>query len=191
MITLGNDKSGAIFSDDKRYRYRLWRVWNHELPRCCCIMLNPSTADEIDNDPTIERRVRHVKRWMERGYRRFGSVEIVNVFAWRSTVPEALYKVADPIGKDNDASIRAAVETASDGGGLVICGWGGHAARIPGADGWPTRHGEVCEFLEIASTRLAALRLNADATPAHPLYLGYDLLPRWWRDDGLLGDIAV
>lgn len=191
MKIKGTDKSGAIFSDCGKYRYRLWRVWNHELPRVCCIMLNPSTADEIDNDATIERRVRHVKQWMNKGHRAFGSVEIVNAFALRSTDPFALYSSDDPVGPENDKSILSAVRTAIAAGGLVLCGWGSHAAKLKGISGHGTRHQEIVTSLTMEFADVAALRINADGTPGHPLYLGYELLPRWWHYDNLLGELAV
>ena len=187
MITKGNfGESGAIFSDDMKYRYRLWRCWNHDLPRCVCIMLNPSTADEVNNDPTIERRIRHIQHWQERGYRKFGSIEIVNAFALRSTDPSALLRSSNPVGPDNDASIRAAVHSAMEfGRGLVICGWGKHGLIRD-------RHDAVLDLLRWGGYgEFSALTLNKDGTPGHPLYISYDTLPRRWREDGYLGDIVV
>jgi hypothetical protein len=72
---------GAAFSACRRYRYRLWRMWDRR-PHCCFVMLNPSTADELANDPTVERCERRARAW---GY---GGLEVANVFAWRSTDPD-------------------------------------------------------------------------------------------------------
>jgi hypothetical protein len=186
MITLGNSESGAVFSDCRRYRYRLWRVWDHELPRVCCILLNPSTADEIKNDATIERRVRHVMHWMQAGYDQFGSVEIINAFAFRATDPNVMRKADDPVGPENDGHIEAAARTAMEGGGMVLCGWGGDGLHLG-------RQRTLLRILrDVGWHEVAALKLNGNGTPAHPLYLGYDLLPRWWTPGATkLGGIAV
>lgn len=183
MITKGDDRSGAIFSDCGRYRYRLWRMWNPNLPRMCCVMLNPSTADEIDNDATIERRVRHVRKLMDRERMHFGAVEVVNLFALRSTDPAMLRKVDDPVGPENDRSILAAAYAAADSLGRVLCGWGGDGL-IGG------RHAAVLKLL--ADRSLCALKINKDGTPQHPLYLSYSLVPRYWMPEvNDLGDEAV
>jgi hypothetical protein len=178
MKTVGNSQSGAVFSDCGNYRYRLWRCWAPELPRACFILLNPSTADEINNDPTIERQVRRVRDWYMDG-EFFGSVEIVNAFAWRSTDPRALYmRTVEPIGNHNDESIRLAVQSAD----LVVCGWGIHARKIG------RRHYELLELLApFDDIRITALQLNDDGTPGHPLYLPYDLEPQHWIDGELRG----
>lgn len=50
------DKDGAIFSDDRKYRFALFRMWDLKAPNVMFIGLNPSTANEHDNDPTIRPR---------------------------------------------------------------------------------------------------------------------------------------
>lgn len=189
MKAIGTSESGAMFSDCMKYRYRLWRCWNPELPRACFIMLNPSTADEIHNDPTIERQQRRVEQWTKNtaalfgsaGAKQFGSIEVVNGCAYRSTNPEALYRVDDPVGEANGDAILTAVESAVDSGGIVVCGWGKHLAKL--AIGMYTLHDLLLEQLE--NVPLTALRLNPDGTPRHPLYLSYDLIPRKWFDGQL------
>ena len=47
-------KSGAVFSDCRKFRYALWRMWDEDKPLVMIIGLNPSTADEKVNDPTIK-----------------------------------------------------------------------------------------------------------------------------------------
>lgn len=202
MIKLGDERSGAIFSDDKLYRYRLWRCWNPKLPRACFCLLNPSTANEIDNDPTIERQQRRVSNWRrsdmlfmsqssELKQKQFGSIEIVNAFALRSTNPRGLYCVDDPIGPENNASILNATTSAIGSGGMVICGWGGHAAQVFLGAEVPTRHEFLCAFFRRHNVPVCAFRLNDDGTPAHPLYLPYNLKPRAWYFDATLGAEAV
>jgi hypothetical protein len=78
---------GATFSPCARYRYRLWRDWDATKPALTFVMLNPSTADEVTNDATIERCQR---RAIEGG---FGRLNVVNIFAYRSTDPDVLYSL--------------------------------------------------------------------------------------------------
>jgi hypothetical protein len=163
--TLLND-FGATFSPCRKWRYRLWRILEPDAPRLLFCMMNPSTADEVRNDPTIERCVRRVLRWQKQGLY-FGAVEIVNVFAWRETdskrLPQLLAAGVDIVGPENDAAIRAAALEAS----AIVCGWG-----QPGNIGGRGAH--VLEILRSTDRRLHALGINADGTPQHPLYIGYD-----------------
>jgi len=92
-------KTSATFSDCRTYRYSLTRRWGDGEIQTW-LMLNPSTADEVKNDPTVERCQR---RAQQSG---FGALEVVNIFALRSTDPSALYVDGiDPIGPDNDQYI--------------------------------------------------------------------------------------
>ena len=180
---VGNFQSGAVFSDCRKYRYRLWRCWDPDLPRACFILLNPSTADAINNDATVERQKRRVISWREDGLE-FGSIEVVNAFALRYKNPVSLYLPGvDPVGPDNDEAIRIAADVAIKSFGLIVCGWGTHARNIG------RRHDELLELLspELLSPAktLYALKLNLDGTPQHPLYLPYGLLPRRWYDGKL------
>ena len=127
-------------------------------------MLNPSTADEVANDPTVERCERRARAM---GY---GGLRVGNIFALRSTDPHALYSHHDPIGPDNDASIGDLV----DGAGIVICAWGKHGSF--GDRGHKVRMG-----LLVAGITTHYLKLNKDGSPAHPLYIGYDVQPKEWR----------
>src|SRR3546814_11466814 len=74
---------GATFSACRRYRYRLWRRWA-DGPTAALIAMNPSTADEVRNDPTSERFVRRIMKWNAAGAR-YGAAEIVNCFGWGET----------------------------------------------------------------------------------------------------------
>lgn len=114
---------GALFSDCRRYRYLLWRTWDVDKGGVLFIMLNPSTADETVNDPTIERCYRRAMQW---GY---GGIVVANIFALRSTDPQMLYSENLPIQEanrpfHNDTIIRSTAKGAR----LVVCGWGEHGA---------------------------------------------------------------
>lgn len=153
--------SGATFSECRKYRYLLWRVWDESKPAAVFLMLNPSTADDVDNDPTVERCQRRVHAL---GY---GSLKVVNIFAFRSTDPTALYEQPDPIGPGNDEAILLATKSA----GIVICGWG--------TDGSLRGRGEkVIELLRENGITPHYLKLNKDGSPGHPLYIAYSVKPK-------------
>jgi hypothetical protein len=157
-------QSGAEFSKDRRYRYLLWRRWDESLPSLNFIMLNPSTADEMENDPTIERCERRARA------SGFGELIVTNLFALRSTDPQALYAYgADAIGEENDAVIASQAVRA----GMVICAWGTHGAYLG-------RGKQVVDMLISAGVTLHALIFTAKGEPGHPLYLPYDATPFVW-----------
>lgn len=153
----------CTFSPCRRYRYR-WRAYSRAGQhggdrRVVWCMLNPSTADEQGTDPTVRRCLSFSALW---GYTR---VEVINLFAWRSTSPRALYAEADPVGPENDWHIV----DAARGADLVVCAWGVHGALHGRGDQVRRLLGEVCHPM--------ALRLTAGGEPGHPLYLPGDLLP--------------
>ncbi len=160
----------ATWSPCKRYRYTLRRVWRSvDEPRVVTwVLLNPSTADEFINDPTIRRCISFSQAW---GY---DELTIVNTYALRSTDPRGLWKADDPVGPGNDAAILAACRRAA----LVVCGWGRHL-RVDRRVAlthllFPGYHADD----RFRHMQLTALQLNADGSPAHPLYLRGDLKPQ-------------
>ena len=92
-------ETGARFSVDRRYRYALRRVWDRSRGVCNFLLLNPSIADEVTNDPTSVRCERRARRWG------FGGLIVTNLFALCATDPAGLRRVADPTGPENDAAI--------------------------------------------------------------------------------------
>jgi hypothetical protein len=152
--------TGATFSPCRQYRYTLFRQWDENIPPLAFLMLNPSTADETQNDPTVERCQR---RAQSSGA---GGVVVLNIFALRSTDPKALYSHADPIGPKNDESIVGVAGAI----GSVICAWGTHGALNE-------RGKTVLSWLRAHDIKPLALKINADGSPAHPLYLPYSLQP--------------
>ncbi len=152
-----SDDCGALFSTCRQYRYTLWRIWDNSKPYACWIGLNPSTADEIENDPTVRRCIDYSKQWQ------FGGMFMMNAFAYRSTDPEKMKAIADPVGPDND---RWLVEIANNSG-LVLAAWGNHAAHMD-------RGKKVLDMLQ---TNVFCLKLNSNGQPAHPLYLRKSLTP--------------
>jgi hypothetical protein len=154
------DSTGALLSPCRRYRYLLWRIWDPALPVLTYLMLNPATADEVDNDPTITRCQ---KRAQLLG---MGGMRVANLFAWRSAYPEDLAHQVDPVGPDNDRVIVQACQDSE----YVICGWGKHG-------GFQSRDRAVIDILKAAKVDVRALRINADGSPGHPLYISYEVLP--------------
>ena len=156
--------SGAIFSECRTYRYRLWRIWDSDKDEenfVNFVMLNPSTADEVKNDPTVERCERRARAM---GY---GGLVVTNIFALRSTDPNWLYEHPDPVGTINDEHLISAAQEAA----LVVCGWGAHGA-ING------RGQFVMRMLKEAGATPHALKITKGGEPGHPLYIGYGVAPR-------------
>ena len=145
------------------YRYNLFRWWTEDPADTRFvnfIMLNPSTADATQDDPTIRRCVHYAYSW---GYSR---MVVTNLFALRSTDPKVLMKHRDPVGPENDQHLVHWARSAA----LVVCAWGNEA---PGK-----RADRVWQLL--AGVPLHYLRLNETGHPAHPLYLPANLRPLSW-----------
>lgn len=154
--------SEAVYSRCGQYRYLLTRTWGSG-PRALFVMLNPSTATELQNDPTVERCQR---RALALG---FGSFRVTNIFAFRATDPREMRAQPDPIGPDNDAAILGSLPWAD----MVICAWGNHGLHLDRGPG-------VSAMLRQAGVQLFHLGLTGQNQPRHPLYVGYDQKPLPW-----------
>ena len=84
---------GAIFDVNDRYRYSLWRAWSAHHPRIAFVLLNPSTADEQRNDPTIRRCMGFARAW------NFGSMEVVNLFGIVQRIIESFSRLVILLAK--------------------------------------------------------------------------------------------
>ena len=156
-------KRDATFSADRKYRYVLDRVWDQSGKLVTFIMLNPSIADEVVDDPTIKRCITFAKEW---GY---GRLRVVNLYTYRSTDPKDLEQVDDPVGDGNDDAIRAAVGEAE----LVVCAWGNNVSHV---DKWQPRVQEVLAIIrEQGKTPHTLGHLTKESQPRHPLYLSTDI----------------
>jgi hypothetical protein len=147
--------TGSIISDDGLYRYRLWRIWDHYAPKAVWIMLNPSTADAMHDDPTIRRCIGFAHTWG------FGGIEVLNLYAFRATNPAELLKQADPVGPENDAVIRGVLNNLW--AGKVIAAWGAHK-------GIHRRMNHVVGIIQ-QSKYIWCLARTKDGAPRHPLYI--------------------
>lgn len=159
----GDAASTAIYSECERYRYALTRVWDESGKRAHFIMLNPSTATEYQNDPTVERCERRARSLG------FGAFRVTNIFAWRDTDPRAMRAAADPVGPANDAAISEGCTWAD----TIIAAWGTHGAHLG-------RGAEVEALLAKAGREVHHLGLTKDGHPRHPLYVAYARAPDLW-----------
>ena len=158
------DVTKATFSPCRTYRYSLERSWSSDGSRCVFCMLNPSTADESVNDPTIRRCIGFAKKWG------LGGLWVVNIFALRSTNPHGLVVHADPIGPENDRYLLEACGY----GDLFVCAWGVHGTCLG-------RDKNVLRLLSLhANVKIVHLGLTKDGHPKHPLYLSGNSEPVEW-----------
>lgn len=154
----------ATISKCGTYRYLLTRRWAREpiaTSMITWIMLNPSTADENEDDPTIRRCIQFSKNW------NFGGMYIVNLFAYRSTDPaklksSAIIRGQDVIGPENNNFIGSYALHAS----RVVCGWGNHGNLL-------YRGQSVLSLLAAKGVHPLCLQANRNGTPKHPLYISY------------------
>jgi hypothetical protein len=160
----GDAASVAVYSDCERYRYLLTRVWADGGARALFVMLNPSTATEVQNDPTVERCERRARAMG------CGAFRVVNIFAWRATDPKEMRAVADPVGPGNDAAIVESGAWAD----RIVCAWGTHGAHLG-------RGAAVERLLRATGRDLSVLGLTKAGHPQHPLYIGYDRQPVAWN----------
>jgi hypothetical protein len=160
----GTCRSEALYSDCEAYRYSLTRIWRPEGPRMVFVMLNPSTADALRNDPTVERCERRARA------QGFGAFRVVNLFAWRATDPADLKRATAPVGPENDA----AISDAADWGNLLLAAWGVHGAHMG-------RGPAIASSLRARGVALHHLGCTKEGHPRHPLYVSYAVVPQPWE----------
>ena len=156
-------KSTAVYSNCELYRYSLTRSWDSSAKKILFIMLNPSTATEIQNDPTVERCERRAKAL---GY---GAFKVCNIFAYRSTDPKIMRLQKDPIGPENDKIIIKSANWSNN----IICAWGTNGSHL-------NRGKKIEELLRAKNFTLTHLGLSKDGHPKHPLYISYSVSPENW-----------
>jgi hypothetical protein len=161
-FTKGDAVSEAVYSDCERYRYLLTRTWAPG-PKALFVMLNPSTATEVQNDPTVERCERRARALG------FGAFRVTNIFAFRATDPRVMRAEADPVGPANDDAIRDSTGWAD----MIVCAWGNHGLHRD-------RGAAVTALLRSTGRPLHHLGLTGQNQPRHPLYVGYDQTPQPW-----------
>lgn len=161
----GDAWSEAVYSPCESYRYLLTRTWDAGGPRALFVMLNPSTATELQNDPTVERCERRARALG------FGAFRVCNIFGFRATDPKVMRAAADPVGPGNDEAIAGSAPWAD----RIVCAWGSHGAHLD-------RGRAVERLLRGTGRPLHHLGLTRDGQPRHPLYIGYDRQPEPWPE---------
>lgn len=156
--TIEMPSSDAIFSPCRRYRYLLWRRWaeNWSANYVMFIGLNPSTADEARDDPTIRRCVKFAQAW---GY---SGLCMTNLFAYRATDPKEMLSSADPVGVENDQYLLEYAAKAE----VIVAAWGSHG----------THKGRDIDIRKMLP-KLYCLKLTKSGIPSHPRYLPQTLKP--------------
>ena len=151
---------GARFSPDRVYRYALWRTWDTSKPRMMVIGLNPSTADETLDDPTIRRCLGFARR---DGY---GGLSMLNLYGFRSTDPHLMVELStrrvipNAVGPENDRYLAAFAATSA----IIVCAWGTFGFV-------DDRAAHVCAMLTTLGATLSCFGTNREGRPRHPLYL--------------------
>jgi hypothetical protein len=160
----------AVFSPCQTHRYTLYRDWlcGHDSRRVMFIGLNPSKADEFQNDPTVTRCCNFGKQW---GY---SGLVMGNLFSYRATDPTCMKVVSQPTDPENDRWLLNEAATA----GLVVAAWGVHGAHL-------NRANAVVEMLRDAGITLHCLGITKAGDPRHPLYMRRDCRPIAWMPYGL------
>ncbi len=151
----------AVFSPCRTWRYTLDRHWNGHTPRntVLFVLLNPSTADEEQDDPTNRRALKYAQRW---GYN--GCV-FVNLFSSRTPYPQEMKQAENPIGPDNDQWIQRRAAEAQ----RIICAWGAHGTHMERAE-------QVRALLAPYDTWCMGVTKGGE--PRHILYLPADFTPQ-------------
>lgn len=161
QFTDGEMAGTALFSDDMQYRFVLTRSWGSSGLAINFIMLNPSTATEEVFDNTVRRCYNYARQWGAH------KLVVTNLFAYRSTAPENLYTVDDPVGEDNTQIIMREAESAW----MVICGWGNHGGHLG-------RGASMLDALyALKRGALYHMGLTKTGHPRHPLYLPKNRVP--------------
>ena len=160
----------AILSDDRRYRYLLKRdlatLLGGGRQVCAFVMLNPSTADAMQDDPTIRRCIGFARRW------ECATLYVVNLSPLRATNPRELLRAGpepDEVQAENRYWLRYAAERAN----IIVAAWGNHG-------GAENRARMVLADFKSRGVSISALGWNKTGHPMHPLYVAADTLPAVW-----------
>ena len=157
--TPSREQSNALFSPCNEYRYLLTRPGSSdegEAGPTVFLMLNPSTADHLVDDPTIRRCRGFATAWGG------ASLVVLNLYALRSPDPAALWNHRDPVGPENDRWLSEHARAHRD----IVCAWGNNAG--------PERVRTVAQMLLAGGARLWCLGTTKRGAPKHPLYVRAD-----------------
>lgn len=167
IVTVEGLKGSAWLSEDGLHRYRLLRKLSFWPGILVWIMLNPSTADADEDDATIRRVIGFS---LPLG---FGTLIVVNVFAFRATDPAKLCGVEDPVGPENERVVKEQIKAAN----RVIVGWGGMSNQLYAKQG----ANRIIKAVQDTGTKLECLGRTASGHPRHPLYLKSNTKLEEWK----------
>ena len=156
----------AIIDSTGKYRYLMTRIWDEDLPPAVFIMLNPSTADAEEDDPTIRRCISFAKDWG------CGRIKVVNIFAYRATNPKELLNTKDPVGLENYQYVKETIINA----GLIIIACGAINKKLKQS------YKKIFEILK--EVDIYCLGVTKEGYPRHPLYLKRTAIPKLCEFDG-------
>lgn len=148
-----DERAGAVFSQDRRHRYVLWRVWDAARPRAFVVGLNPSVADETRDDPTM-RRLRGLLT--ENGY---GGFTMANLYDRVTPYPRELVD-GDLFGPDRHRVLAAEMGKCQ----AAVAAWGAHPLAEKGALG-------MMVMLSAHQLEVLCFGVTQSGMPRHPLYL--------------------
>lgn len=161
----------CAWSADRSHRYTLWRTWGdvRKSGFVQFIGLNPSTATEETNDPTVRRCIGYARDW---GY---AGLCMTNLFSYRATDPRDMKTQATSTNAENRWWLLRIARLASSLGGVTVAAWGCHGAH-QGEDE------RVLSLFRDIGHPLHCLKLvGGGRLPAHPLYLKKDLKPELFQ----------
>lgn len=162
-MKITNSITGAELSLCRTWRYALWRQWEEQgdTNSVMFIGLNPSTADEVEDDTTISKCIGFARRW---GY---GGIYMLNLFAYRATDWKLMIAASDPVGSENDKALADYGSRTT----LVIAAWGGVISiRDRRRLQWESR---VSQVLKCVGKSVHCLGKTKDGSPLHPCRFGY------------------
>lgn len=148
------DSNGAMFSECRKYRYALWRIWDESKPLVMFIGLNPSTANESANDKTIARVIGFATSW---GY---GGVYMMNLFTYVTKYPTELVK-----DDNKEENFKRILEIAGKCK-LIMFAWGNF--YVMGRD----------KELMALIPEGHCLKQNKNGSPQHPLFVPAETKPQ-------------
>ena len=155
----------AVISDDRKYRYTLYREWAEDpmfegIQVLNFVMLNPSTADAAQDDPTIRKCIGFAK------HNKYNAIRVVNLFAYRATNPKDLQKFyvegGDIVGERNDEYVAEIPPEET-----VVAAWG---STFKNEYFWKRR---VEKTINLLNRKMRCLRKTQEGRPWHPLYVPY------------------
>ena len=163
---MGQCKDDAIFSRDRRYRYRLTRRVDLGERTVMFLMLNPSRADKFHNDNTITKCIGFARIW---GYK---CLSVVNLTPHVATYPTDLPADLPEPRYVQSRNLRIVRQTAAESD-LVVVAYGNSVKNLERSGGARGRARLMTRSLADAGHELHCLGVTELGHPRHPVRLAY------------------